>query len=198
MTQPWRVPRLVLPADEEPGRFLPADCLPMNTGCDGPIISDFAREVLDILLRPAGEFWPVDVLGHRYWWFNCLAVAEALDTEQTEADWGSVESGPSEIRWILAPHKLVFHAGQVEGAPPMFRVPELPYGVLFARECVGQAVMRHQLTGFQLDQVWSSSDGGVSNPAGFDFSEAWPRVPAGKLERKRALARATLQERQGK
>ena len=95
----------------------------MNTGSDGPILSDFARNVLDDILSPAGEFWPVQVLGHQYWWFNCLASVNALDVDRTDADWDEVDGEWGSFRWISVPRALEFQtevvcvcAGDLPGA----------------------------------------------------------------------------------
>src|SRR4051812_12123114 len=65
----WRVPELRLADGRESWPFVPVDCLAVNSGSDGPVLSDYAVGVLGDLLRSAGELWPVRVLGHQYWWF---------------------------------------------------------------------------------------------------------------------------------
>ncbi|HXE53922.1 MAG TPA: DUF1629 domain-containing protein [Tepidisphaeraceae bacterium] len=193
ITFKWRTPELDLAdVDRDPGEFVPVDCLLMSSGCDGPILSDFAREALGDLLQPAGEFWPVSVLGLRYWWFNCLAGVDALDRAATEADWDVVSGDWGEFRWITLPRRLAFRPEAVAGAPAVFRVPEFPQGVMLAREAVEDAVTRKGLTGFRLDLVWSAGEGGVRGPAGFGLNEAFEERALGEIARKRARARAVL------
>src|SRR4051812_35597576 len=83
----WRAPELGPRWTDGNQAFMAVDCLAMNTGCDGPILSDFAVQVLGRELHEAGETWPVRVLGERYWWFNCLATVSGLDPAKTDADW---------------------------------------------------------------------------------------------------------------
>ena len=192
---PWREPKLAPSTDETGTEFLPVDCLPMNTGCDGPILSGFAQDALAGLIGPAGEFWPVGVLGFRYWWFNCLATVDALDADSTDAEWSAVDGDWGEFRWITAPRRLAFRSVHVASAPAMFRVPEFPQGVLFVGDAVEQAVRLHGLTGFRLDLVWSSAEGGVRDPAGFGFAGVFEGPSPDELARKRAWARAALRER---
>lgn len=191
----WRTPQLELQDSDDRNGFVPVDCLAMNTGCDGPILSGFAVEALGELLRPAGEVWPVRVLARQYWWFNCLALANVLDCEGTEADWEVVRGDWGEFRWITLPRRLAFDPAGVSRAPGVFRVPEFPEGVLFVGDAFEQAVARHGLTGFRLDLIWSSEAGGVRDPAGFGMSEVFEQRPPGEVARKRARARAVLDER---
>ena len=193
---PWVVPRLALYADDPAtDDFLPVDCLPMNTGCDGPILSSYARKVLEDLLGSAGEFWPVKVLDHDYWWFNCLASQDALDLEGTDAEWAVVDGAWGSFRWITMPRRLSFRPELVATGPAMFRVSEFPHGALFVRDVIEQAIVRHGLTGFKLDLVWSSEEGGVKDPAGFGFDGLFGGESFSKVAQKRAAARATLRER---
>src|SRR3954468_24978238 len=96
----WPEPELKLPNGSDREEFVPVDCLGVNAAADGPVLSAYAVARLAGLLRPAGELWPVRVLGHRYWWFNCLARLDALDLPQTEADWDVVGGDWGEFRWI--------------------------------------------------------------------------------------------------
>jgi hypothetical protein len=192
---PWREPSFTL-LDEDESEFVPVDYLSMNTGCDGPILSDFARGVLADVMTPAGEFWPVTVLGRRYWWFNCLAQADALDLEATQAEWEVVRGDWGEFRWITLPRRLAFKREVVARAPAVFRVPQFPQGVLFGTERLERAVVAHGLTGFKLDLVWSAEQGGVQDPAGFGLEGIFDRRRASEVARKRARARATIGQRE--
>jgi hypothetical protein len=191
----WTEPNLTV--SEAGAEFLAVDCLPMNTGCDGLILSGFARSVLGEMLRPAGEFWPVRVQGREYWWFNCLASVDALDPSGTEADWEEVSGDWGSLRWIATTRRLGFRAGAVRQAPPMFRIPEFPQGSLFASELLERTVERHRLTGFRFDLVWSSEAGGVPDPPGLGFAGVFEEAAPGDAVRKRARARAVLERRAG-
>ncbi len=146
-------------------------------------------------MAPSGEFWPVDVLGHRYWWFNCLATLDALDADSTDAEWEVVAGDWGAFRWITAPRRLAFQPFRVRAAPAMFRLPEFPQGALFVGDRVEEAIRQGGLTGFRLDLVWSSVDGGVRDPAGFGFAGVFDGPTPGEVARKRAWARAALQDR---
>lgn len=191
----WEEAEFTVAAENAPEEFVAVDCLPMNTEADGLIVSEFARSKLEEVLAPAGEFWPVRVLGHRYWWFNCIARVEALDRRRTDADWSVIKGDWGSFRWITAARQLAFRAGRVTGAPAMFRVPEFPQGVLFANEALGHAVDRLGLTGFRLDLVWSSESGGVRDPPGVGFGGVFDGPSAIEARRKRIQAKLLLERR---
>ncbi len=166
----WSIPRLI-PYDDDradAGPLLPVDALPLNAAADGLVMSERARRLLGPLLRSCGEFLPVYVLDESFWWFNCLRSIDALSAGTT-GEW--VEGGGE--RFLALVHQLVFGADRVREAPPVFRVPELPAGYLFARQSFRDLVERCGLIGFQFDLVWSDSSGGVTRPPGFglDFND---------------------------
>ncbi len=183
--------------DEGAGEFIAADCLTMNTGADGFLVSAFAREVLAPLLKEGGEFWPVRVLGLPYWWLNCMALAEVMDREKTDADWSVVEGAWGSFSWITTTRRLAFRASGLKRAPLLFRIPEYPQGVLFARDELRSVVAAHGLTGFQFDLVWSAGEGGVLHPAGVGFGKMFEPVSLQDVERRRAMARDILARRVG-
>ena len=180
VAQSWQEPSLTTSDEDDANEFLPVDCLPMNTGSDGPILSDYAKCVLEALLLPAGELWPVRVLGHRYWWFNCLARIDALDPDQTDADWDEVEGDWGSFRWISSPRTLEFRSEVVASAPVIFRVPEFPQGVLFGGEQLSQAIEEFGLTGFRLDSGVVVQRGWRERPCGFRFWRGVRRGEAGR------------------
>lgn len=191
----WKEPSLALSADESDPEPIAVDCFAMNTGCDGLILSGYARDVLGELLSSAGEFWPVKHMAQQYWWFNCLASVDALDAAASDAEWDSVDGDWGRFRWITMPRRLVFRPASVKSAPAVFRIPEFPQGVLFCDDSVERAIARYSLTGFRLDLVWSSTDGGVQDPPGFGFEGVFEEPVPGELARKRALVREILRER---
>lgn len=191
----WDEASLTTPAEASAEEFIAADCLSMNTGADGFILSQFARSKLEPLLSAAGEFWPVRVLGYQYWWFNCLACVDALDRRRTDADWDAVEGDWGSFRWITTTRRLAFRASGLRAAPALFRVPEYPQGVLFGTGALAQAVEQHRLTGFRFDMVWSSEGGGVSDPPGVGFGGVFEQTSPAEIEGKRAQARAVLKGR---
>ena len=193
VAEPWEVPLLV--GEEDGQAFVPVDCFTMNTGSDGLILSEFARSVLDSTLSSIGEFWPVRVQDHSYWWFNCLACVDALDRAGTDADWGLVEGAWGSFRWITTTRRLAFEASAVQLAPAMFRVPEYPQGVLFCGDALSEVVTGHELTGFQFDVVWTSDGGGVANPPGVGLSDVFSAVDSAAIARARDRAVAILEGR---
>jgi len=182
-------------SDDPHPDFLPSDCFPMNTGTDGPILSDFARKSLELLLSPAGEFWPVQLLNRRYWWFNCLACVDALDTTLTDGDWETISGDWGTFRWMTSVTKLALRPTALTLAPSLFRLPEFPQGVLLGTELLQDAVTRSGLVGFRFDCLWSLSHGGVQNPPGFGLQEENRVSTFGELAHKRAQASATLAKR---
>lgn len=195
VNRPWPEPNLIPFYEGAGSEFLAVDCLGLNAGSDGLILSDYAREALEVTLSTAGELLPVKLLGRRHWWFNCLAAANALDCALTDADWEVVQGDWGEFRWIVTPRRLAFVPEVVASAPAVFRIPEFPQGVLFSGVEFAEKVSSHGLTGFRFDPVWSEADGGVQEPAGFGFHEVFDDMPPIELERKRAETRLTLRER---
>ncbi len=191
---PWEAPYLI-PLGGEDAEFIEADCFSLNTGTDGFIVSEFARAKLDALLSPAGEFLPIRVCGRPYWWFNCLVAVEALDRDQTEADWGLVEGDWGSFRWITSTRRLAFDPARLAAVPAMFRIPEYPQGVLFATRGLEEAVEQNELTGFRFDLIWSSRDGGVSDPPGVGLGGMFDEIARDDSESRRAAARAVLERR---
>ena len=195
MAASWQEPKLTVEAGDKESDFLPVDCFSMNTGSDGPLLSQYARDVLGEQLQDAGEFWPVEVLGYRYWWFNCLASVAALDPARTEAEWGVVDGEWGEFKWITSVQRLAFLPDAVDSAPAVFRIPEFPQGTLFSSEPLARAIDGNRLTGFQLDPVWSQDGGGVLHPSGFDLPGTLAEPDRAEISRKRAQARTTLDRR---
>lgn len=183
-------------ADGATGEFIAADCLTINTGTDGFVVSEYARQILEPMLTRAGEFWRVRVLGQPYWWLNCMALIEVLDRKKTDADWSEVSGEWGSFSWISTTRRLAFRANRLRRAPPLFRIPEYPQGVLFAREALQGAVLENGLTGFRFDPVWSTEAGGVVDPVGFGFSGMFEASSAEHHETTRQTARATLAERE--
>ena len=195
--KPWAEIEFTL-ADGLLDDFIAVDCLAINTGTDGFLVSDYAREVLAPLLTKAGEFWRVRVLGQPYWWLNCMALIEALDRKKTDADWSEVGGEWGSFSWISTTRRLAFRTSRLRRAPLLFRIPEYPQGVLFAQEALQNAVVAHGLTGFRFDPVWSTESGGVLDPAGLGFNGMFDPLAARHFETKRQSARATLAERVAK
>ena len=175
--------------------FVAVDCMELISGVDGLILSDFARDRLGAVLEPVGEFWPVTVFERSYWWFNCLACVEALDREQTDADWSVVRGDWGSFSWITTTRRLSFQRARVAEAPAMFRIPEYPQGVLFCTKAMVDAVRAHELTGLRLNDVWSSDLGGVADPPGVSLAGSFDKEGSSELRRRRARALAVLARR---
>ena len=178
--------------DGAPDDFIAVDCLTMNTGADGFLVSAFARDVLSPLLENGGEFLPVSVFGLPYWWLNCVALVDALDRQKTDADWSVVDGAWGSFSWITTTRRLAFRPSRLRNSPILFRIPEYPQGVLFGRGELQAIVEAHGLTGFRFDLVWSASEGGVANPAGMGFGDVFEPVPVQDVERRRRLAQEIL------
>lgn len=183
--------------DDAAADFVAVDCLTMNTGADGVLVSAFAKDVLSPVLKDGGEFWPVRVFGFPYWWLNCIALVEALDREKTDADWSVVEGSWGSFSWITTTRRLAFQPSMLGKAPILFRIPEYPQGVLFARNELQTVVEAHGLTGFKFDLVWSTSEGGVVDPAGVGFGDVFEPISTQEVERRRRLALEILSKRHG-
>lgn len=192
--QPWEEVEFTR-VDGAADDFIAVDCLTMNTGADGFLVSDYARTMLGPLLTEVGDFWPVRVLGQPYWWLNCMALIEALDRQNTDADWSVVSGDWGSFSWIATTRRLSFRPSRLKRAPVMFRIPEYPQGVLFAQEALRSAVERHELTGFKFDLVWSATGGGVLDPAGIGFGGMFDAGSDDEAERQRRTARETLARR---
>jgi hypothetical protein len=193
VSEAWAEPELVA-AGGDRAEFIPVDCLSLATGTDGLVMSEFARSESTDMLSAAGEFWPVRVLDRRYWWFNCLACLDVLDRDDTDADWSMVQGDWGSFSWITSTRRLEFNLAKVQAAPAIFRVPEYPQGVLFARDIVHRWVEQLDLTGFRLDLVWSAERGGVDDPPGLGLGGIFEITDADNL-RKRDGARLSLQRR---
>ena len=175
--------------------FIAVDCLTMNTGADGFLLSEYAKEVLSPQLTKVGEFLPVGVMGQRYWWLNCMALVEALDRDKTDADWSTVDGQWGSFSWISTTRRLAFKPSRLKRAPWLFRVPEFPQGVLFSQDGLQSAVTKYALTGFKFDLVWSAGEGGVLDPAGLGFTEMFKPVSADEVRRIRLAALEILAKR---
>ncbi len=182
VSEPWEEVDFIT-ADDAPADFIAVDCLTINTGADGFLISAFARDVLKPLVKNGCEFLPVRVFGVRYWWLNCLTQVEALDRERTDADWSVVDGIWGSFSWITLTRRLEFRPNHLKRAPLLFRLPEYPQGMLFAGDELQAAVRIHGLTGFKFDLVWSVDEGGVEP------------ISRGNVEHRRVLAHEILTRR---
>lgn len=194
VSEPWEAIEFTR-LDDGTDEFIAVDCLAMNTGADGFLLSEHARNVLSPKLETVGQFWPVSVLGQPYWWLNCMATVEALDRAQTDADWSVVDGEWGSFSWISATRRLAFRPTQLEDAPLIFRIPEYPQGVLFARDELRAIVETAELTGFRFDVVWSEDAGGIEDPPGVGFGGVFEQSSAAEITRKRKKARDILARR---
>ena len=167
--QKWKEPSLIKVgfANEE---FIAADCLIMNTGADGVVLSNYAFEVLTPLLATAAQLLPVRVMGHPYWWLNCIALTDCLDLQSIDVDWCEVSGNWGSSKWISGTRRLEFQLTQLEKAPTLFRVPEFPQGMLFAKEEFRSVVKKNGLTGFVFQPVWAKTTGGIFYPLEIESS----------------------------
>ena len=81
VAEPWDEIEFTLLSDTV-ADFIAVDCLTMNTGADGFLLSEYAKEVLSPHLTEGGEFFPVGVMGQRYWWLNCMAAGRGARPRQ--------------------------------------------------------------------------------------------------------------------
>lgn len=196
VSEPWEPLEFTL-LDDDAREFIAADCLTMNTGADGFLISEFARGVLSQRLDRAGQFLPVSVMGQQYWWLNCMASVEALDRTHTDADWSVVDGAWGSFSWISATRRLAFRPTQLEVAPMLFRIPEYPQGVLFARDEFRAIVEEAGLIGFRFDLVWSEDEGGIADPPGVGFGGVFDQMSAREIDNKRSRAQEIMASRGG-
>ena len=175
--------------------FMFVDCLAMNTSSDGFLISEYALSHLKLLLEPSVHFWPVRVLGQPYWWLNCMTQIKALDQVNTDADWSEINGKWGSIRWISATRRIVFEVESLRDAPQIFRLPEYPQGLLFARDKLNQVVQDKNLTGFKFELVWCARTGGVFDPPGVGLGGLFDGKSSQARETERRRTREILIDR---
>lgn len=175
--------------------FIAADCLTMNTGADGSLLSEYAVEMLTPLLVDSAQLLPVRIMGHRYWWLNCIAAIDCLDRENTDADWNTISGDWGSFRWISGTRRLEFELNRLEKAPEIFRIPEFPQGMLFAKDELRSIVNKNCLTGFVFQPVWSKTTGGIFHPLEIESSGMIDIPSKGDVKRRRQSTREILANR---
>jgi hypothetical protein len=101
-------------------------------------------DALGPLLARHGELLPLACADADLWLFNALTVVDALDEDRSEIvrfDDGS----------ILSVDRYAFRDDAVA---PVFKVPQLLRGPLFAGDEFAAAVAEAGLTGLGLTEVW--------------------------------------------
>jgi hypothetical protein len=118
-----------------------------------PLFSQRAVDLLRDLLEPNGEILPVTCKTGQYCVYNVTTVADVLDREASDMDWGSwyklkkLEPVVArEIRYYsFIPDRLSSLA--------IFRIPEDITGY-YVTERFAERVRQHDLKGFNLRKVW--------------------------------------------
>ncbi|MEM9369301.1 MAG: DUF1629 domain-containing protein [Planctomycetota bacterium] len=118
--------------------------------CIGPIpvLSQRAVQVLKDLLGPCGELLPLTSDIGDYFAFNILTKSEALDVENSEAEFAP--STGKETAFSI--DHFEFHRDQV-GQHAIFRVREMPAYVLVT-DAFKTRVDQAGLFGFQFSKLW--------------------------------------------
>lgn len=111
-----------------------------------PVLSARARNALEDLIAPCGEFLPLDAAGTRYWAFNVTCVRDVLDRKRS-----SVKYFPDSER-VMYVTKVVLRSEAVQGAN-IFKVPEAPLGFVFVSELLKDRVQAVGLTEMKFRPV---------------------------------------------
>jgi len=111
-----------------------------------PVFSRRAVDALRDLLEPNGELLPLISEVGEYYAYNVTTVADVLDEERSEVNWGLDRAYASRII------RFEFHPDRLEGLS-IFRFPQTMNQYLVT-EVFARRVREHRLQGFGLSKVW--------------------------------------------
>jgi hypothetical protein len=112
-----------------------------------PTFSARARDVLDDLLSPYGEFAAIEMdEPMRYFAFNTTTIVDVLDEARSEI--ARFRSGG-----VMAVDKHIL-LGSVTALPPIFKMPQTRRNTTYVNERFVAEVQRHRLSGFGFDLLF--------------------------------------------
>ena len=164
-TRDWQPKRLAATwtAPKAGGRVREFNDYPcVNLG--DPAFSERAMYALRDMLEPNGELLPLTTkTNHRYFYYNVLTVADAIDIERSEIEWMT-----SKLVGITALNirRFEFRADRLAGLS-IFRIVEQTTGTFVTQPFVDR-VKQHRLRGFNFIKVWPLPPGAIWDP--------WERV----------------------
>lgn len=115
-----------------------------------PVLSGRAVHVLQTLIEPYGEILPLLCEDGQYSAFNATTYVDALDLVHAELDFF-----PNSTR-IMNADRYEFVEQRLQGVP-IFKVPQIPRGVVFVTDEFVHRVTNSALTGFLFKPVWTST-----------------------------------------
>lgn len=154
-TRNWQAPRLTSVwqrrevIDQLPGQVNDYPTI----GLCIPLFSQRAVDALRDLLEPNGEILPVECKTGQYYAYNVTTVADVLNREMSDIDWGS---------WYrlkklepVIPDEIRYYDFYPERVAPLaiFRTPESMV-TYYVTERFAERVREHDLKGFNLRKVW--------------------------------------------
>jgi len=143
----WRPPLARLLKSSDRKRLKYSDMPHYST--DVLVLREPAMKALEPLLRPDGEFLPLDCAEAELWLFNCTRVVDALDEERS-----AIVRFSSSGR-IMRVEKYAFRAGPLQGVFA-FKVPQLLRSEIFVTAGVAQAAREAGLVRTDFELLWES------------------------------------------
>ena len=113
------------------------------------VFSEHAKEIFGPRdLEQYGELLPLVCEGRPFWTLNVTSFVDALDEGKSQV------LRASDTGAILMIRRLAMNAGPLASAG-LFKLPQMPRGLMYATESFRDALMKHKLTGLELVQVWA-------------------------------------------
>ena len=124
-------------------------------GCAGGhmlLVRQSGVDALGDLLRASGELLPLEnVGGGRLWTFNVTTLLDCLDERKS-----SLLRMPETGKIIRVKQPVFRLAAIAEHCAPLFKVVQMPYGIIYCTEVFMERVTSLALRGLEFRQVWAS------------------------------------------
>lgn len=140
------VPLRVKVRDSDVGGPLPASDH-SNLGGVVPVVSRRAKDRLEAVLAPHGEFLPLLTTVGEYYAFNVTTVLNALDEDASEL----LRFASGRIMDIVT---YRFNPGSLEGAI-IFRLAQMARRYVYVTDRFVGLADEHNLTGIDFEHIWS-------------------------------------------